>query len=200
MMQEPVARSHRQNRDGPRSCATSWRAAVVPISLDSPATLRHQRRARWRRVLRRNDQLSERNGLSAVMNPLQRRRLGRLRLVYGLDAIENLAEIAFRDLNVIVVLQIEPKLCRCAERLGEPKRSIGGNAGLFAGDPPARWGRKAAGLGKSARRHFQRNQELLPQNLTGMHGLELLGHCRVLSSSGSPQSRPPLGLPASKQS
>ena len=40
---------------------------------------------------------------------LQHRRLGRLRLVYGLDAIESLAEIAFRDLNVIVVLQIEQK-------------------------------------------------------------------------------------------
>jgi hypothetical protein len=39
--------------------------------------------------------------------------------------------------------------------------------------------RQAAGLGKSARRHFQRNQELLFQNLAGMHGLELLGHCRV---------------------
>ncbi len=32
------------------------------------------------------------------------RSLGRLRLVYGLDAIENLAQIALRDLNVIVVL------------------------------------------------------------------------------------------------
>src|SRR5882724_5815400 len=53
------------------------------------------------------------------------RALGRLRLVYGLDAIKNLAEIALRDLNVIVVLQIEPKLCSRAERLGEPKRSIG---------------------------------------------------------------------------
>ena len=58
---------------------------------------------------------------------LQHRRLGGLRLVYGLDAIENLAEMAFRDLNVLVVLQIEPKLCRRAERLGEPKRRIGGN-------------------------------------------------------------------------
>jgi len=56
------------------------------------------------------------------MNPLQRRQLGRLRLVYGLDAIEKLAEIALRDLNVIVVLQIEPKLYRRAERLGEPQR------------------------------------------------------------------------------
>ena len=65
----------------------------------------------------------------------QQRRSGGLRLVYGLDSIENLAEIALRDLNVIVVLQIEPKLCRCAECLGEPKSSIGGNAGLFAGDP-----------------------------------------------------------------
>ena len=110
------------------------------------------------------------------MNPLQRRRLGRLRLVHGLDAIENLAEIAFRDLNVIVVLKIEPKLRRRAERLGEPQRRIGSNAGLFAGDPLDPSARQAAGLGKSPRRHFQRNQELLPQNLTGMHGLELLGH------------------------
>src|ERR1700693_3267367 len=40
------------------------------------------------------------------------RHLGGLRLVYGLDAIEKPADIALRDLNVIVVLQIEPKLCR----------------------------------------------------------------------------------------
>src|SRR6266851_5194411 len=84
-------------------------------------------------------------------NLLWHRRSGRLRLVYGLDAIENLAEIALRDLNVIVVLQIEPKLCRGAECLGEPKRSIGGNAGLFAGDPLDPCARQAAGLGKSAR-------------------------------------------------
>src|SRR5436190_6502527 len=32
----------------------------------------------------------------------------RLRLVYGLDAVENLAKVALRDLNVIVVLRIEP--------------------------------------------------------------------------------------------
>jgi len=36
---------------------------------------------------------------------------------YGLDAIETLAEIALRDLNVMVVLQVEPKLCRGAECL-----------------------------------------------------------------------------------
>src|SRR5258708_3216002 len=122
---------------------------------------------------------SQRNGLSAVTNPIQYRRLGRLRLVYGLDAIEHLAEITLCDLNVIVVLQIEPKLWRCAESLGESKRGIGGNAGLFAGDPLDPSARQAARLGKSARRHLQRNQELLPQNLTGMHRLELLGHCRV---------------------
>src|SRR5216683_5196298 len=55
------------------------------------------------------------DGLSVVTNPLQQRRSGRLRLVYYLDSIENLAEIALRDLNVMVVLQIEPKavpLCR----------------------------------------------------------------------------------------
>jgi hypothetical protein len=60
--------------------------------------------------------------------------LGCLRLAYRLNSIEDLAKIALRDLNVIVVLQIEPKLWRCAECLGEPKRSIGGNAGLFARD------------------------------------------------------------------
>ena len=49
--------------------------------------------------------------------------LRRLRLVYRFDAIENLAEIALGDLNIIVGLQIEPKLRRRAERLGEPKRA-----------------------------------------------------------------------------
>src|SRR5882724_6048175 len=99
----------------------------------------------------------------------------RLRLVYDLDTIENLAEIALRDLNIIVILQIEPKLRRCAERLGEPKRGIGGNSSLLAGDTFDPRARQAASLGKSTRRHLQRNQELLPQNLSGMHRLELLG-------------------------
>src|SRR5260221_14134917 len=81
--------------------------------------------------------------------------LGRLRLVYSLDTIENLAEIAPRDLNIIVVLQIEPKLCRCTERLGEPKRGIGSNAGLFAVDAFDPRARQAASLGKRPRRHLQ---------------------------------------------
>jgi hypothetical protein len=38
-------------------------------------------------------------------------------------------------------------------------------------------GTKASSL---ARGHFHRNEELLPQNLAGMHGFELLGHCVVL--------------------
>jgi hypothetical protein len=108
------------------------------------------------------------------------RRLGGFRLVYGLDAVENLAEIALRDLNIIVGLQIQPKLRRCAERLGEPKRGISRNAGLLAGDPLDSRPRQAADLGKSACRHFERNEKLLPQNLAGMHGLQLLGHRTVL--------------------
>src|ERR1700738_203259 len=88
--------------------------------------------------------------LHGVSMSIRHCRLGRLRLVDGLDAIETLAEIALRDLNVIVVLQIEPKLCRCAECLGEPKRSIGGNASPFAGDPFDPGARQAANLGKSA--------------------------------------------------
>ena len=132
------------------------------------------------RAAERYDQGDERVSLVGG-RPARAHRARRLDRFHAISSsIENLAEIALRDLNVIVVLQIEPKLCRCAERLGEPKRSIGGNAGLFAGDPLDPCARQAAGLGKSARRHFQRNQELLPQNLTGMHGLELLGHCRVL--------------------
>src|SRR5262249_1820530 len=72
------------------------------------------------------------------------RRSSRLRLVYGFDAIQNLAEIALRDLNVIIVLQVEPKLRRCAERLGESKRRVGGNAGLLTGDPLDPRARQAA--------------------------------------------------------
>src|SRR6266478_4475873 len=86
-------------------------------------------------------------------NPLQRRESGRLRLVYGLDAIENLGKIALRNLNIIVILQIEPKLCRCADCLGEPKRGIGGNASLFAGVPFVPRGREAGSRVHSTRRH-----------------------------------------------
>jgi hypothetical protein len=97
------------------------------------------------------------DGLSAVRNPLLRAD----QAAFGLftvtilsrilpRSIENLAEIALRDLNVIIVLQIEPKLGRCAECLGEPKRRIGGDAGLFAGDPLDPRARQAAGPGKSA--------------------------------------------------
>jgi hypothetical protein len=77
--------------------------------------------------------------------------LGRLRLVYGLDAIENLAQTTFRDLNIIVDLQIEPKLSRCAKRLAESKRSIGRNASLLAGNPFDPSPRQAANFGESAR-------------------------------------------------
>src|SRR5258708_9939423 len=104
----------------------------------------------------------QRNGFSAVTNPFQYRRLGRLRLVYGFDAIEHLAEITLCDLNVIVVLQIEPKLWRCAECLGESKRGIGGNAGLFAGGPLAPSARQTPGPCKSARPHLSRDPQLLP--------------------------------------
>jgi hypothetical protein len=113
-------------------------------------------------------------------SPNQRRHWsGRLWLVYGLDAIENPAETTHCELNVIVGLQVEPKLRRCAERLAEPKRGIGGDASLLAGNPLDPSARQTANFGKSARRHFERNKEFLPQNLTGMHRLELLGHCGV---------------------
>ncbi len=102
--------------------------------------------------------------------------LGCFRLVYGLDAIENLREVALGDLNIVIGLQIEPKLCRGAERLAEPKRRIGGDAGLFARDPLDSGSRQATDLGKSASRHCERDEELLTQNLAGMHGLKLLGH------------------------
>jgi hypothetical protein len=99
---------------------------------------------------------SQRKVPSAITNALQPW-LRRPRLVYGLDAIENLAEIALRDLKIIVVLRIEPKLCRCGNCRGEPKRSISSDPSLFAGNPLDACARRAAGLGKSARRHFQWN-------------------------------------------
>ena len=59
-----------------------------------------------------------------------------------------------RNLKIIVVLQVEPKLRRCAQRLGKPKRGVGGHAGLFGGDPLDPSARQAARLGESARRLF----------------------------------------------
>ena len=73
----------------------------------------------------------------------------------------NLAEITPRNLDVVVVLQIKPKLGRRAECLAEPKRSISGDASLFADDPLDPRTRQAASLCKSARRHMQRNRETL---------------------------------------
>ena len=78
-----------------------------------------------------------------------------------------------------------------ASRAGRRWQLHGAGTSRDSGGTNEAAARQAAGLGKSARRHFQRNQELLPQNLTGMHGLELLGHCRVLLLlfSGSPRFR-----------
>jgi hypothetical protein len=101
---------------------------------------------------------------------------GRLRLVDGLYPVESLAEIALRHLNVVVGLQIEPKLRRRAERLGQSKRGIGRNTCLLAGDPLDSRPRQTADLCKSACRQFERNEKLFPQNLAGMHGLEFLRH------------------------
>src|SRR5262245_56518740 len=100
----------------------------------------HRGRWRWAPLLLpwRDDAEARRASASANFRRhaiSQLRRLGRLGLVYCLDPIENFAEIALRDLHVIVVLQVEPKLGGCPERLGESKRGISGNAALFAGDP-----------------------------------------------------------------
>jgi hypothetical protein len=115
-----------------------------------------------------------------ICGPTQHSALGRLRLVCRLNATENLANIALCDLNVVINLQIQPKLCCCAERFGEPKRSIGGNAGLLARDPLDPRAGQAASLGKSAPQTFSTASGFLPQNFTGMHGFKLLGHFGVL--------------------
>src|SRR5262249_45910822 len=78
-------------------------------------------------------------------------RSGGLGPVYPLDPIENLAEVPLRNLNVIVVLQIQPKLCRRPKCLGQAKRSIGGDAGLFGGDSLNPRTGQTASLCKSAR-------------------------------------------------
>ena len=98
----------------------------------------------------------------------------RLRLVHRLDAIESLAQLALRNLDIGVILQIEPQLRRCAERLAEPKGRIGRNSGLLAGDPLDSRARQAASLGQGARREFERNKELLRRTSPGRMGLSFL--------------------------
>ena len=95
--------------------------------------------------------------------------------------------------------QIEPKLRRCAERFAEPKRSIGGNAGLFAGDPLDSGSRQTADPGKRTRRHLQRNQELLPQNLTRFSAIVASSssdsrRSRALLTKGDLRARFPVAL------
>jgi hypothetical protein len=137
-----------------------------------------------------------------------------LGLVHGLDFREGIAEVEPGDLDVVVGLQIEPKLRRRAERLGEPKRGIGRDARLLAGDPLDSRPRQTTGPHKSARRQLERDEKLLPQYLARMHGLELPGHRGVpgfawsrklgdsdrtfkprLGTVDTPSGAPGLGLP-----
>src|ERR1700754_2254786 len=86
----------------------------------------------------------------------------RLGLVHGLDAVERLAEIAFGDLDVVIVLKIGPKLGGRAERLAKPKRCVGGDPGLLTRNPldPRAW--QAACLGERSGGHVQRDQKFFP--------------------------------------
>jgi hypothetical protein len=79
-------------------------------------------------------------------------------------ALPDAAEYSLRanDLFHRIAGFTSAKLRCCAECLGEPKRGIGRNAGLLAGDPLDSRPRQAADLGKSACRHFEQNEELLP--------------------------------------
>src|SRR5262249_40382120 len=92
-----------------------------------------------------------------------------------------------------------PKLCRGAERLAEPKRSVRRNTGLFAGDPLDPCARQAAGLGKSAREIFSGIRNSSRRTSPGCMGLSFLAIV-ASSSSGSPRFRPRQGLAASRQS
>lgn len=66
--------------------------------------------------------------------------------LFSLDAVDNLAEIAPRDLNI-----------QSSTAVAGPNRGIGRNVGLLAGDPLNSRPRQAADLGKSVRRHFERS-------------------------------------------
>src|SRR3954464_9070763 len=89
-----------------------------------------------------------------------------------------LADLTLCDLNIVVVLQVKPKRRCGSECLGEPERGIRGYAGFLVCKPLDARSRHATGLRKRTGRHFERNQEFLPENFAGVHWRELLHDLR----------------------
>lgn len=91
------------------------------------------------------------------------------------DLAQFLADRAFRRLDVVAVLQIEPELRRGAERLAQAQRGVGGDAAGLGGNAldPRAW--HAHRLGQGAGRQIERHEEFLAQDFAGVERGELLG-------------------------
>jgi hypothetical protein len=101
------------------------------------------------------------------------------------DLVDLLADLSRSDRQIVLVLQIKPELRTGVERLAEPKRGIGRDAGRLRDDAFDARARDTGRLGQRAGRKVERHEELFAKNFAGMQGRERLGHGRVSYVDGS---------------
>src|SRR6516165_5435171 len=108
---------------------------------------------------------------------------------HRIDLLKLVSNPASRRPHIELVLQVQPKLGRGAERLAEPQRGIGCDRGLFIGNAFDAGARNATRLCKCTCRQAERNEKLLPQHFAGMHRREFSGHEFSFSSVWTRGSR-----------
>lgn len=115
---------------------------------------------------------------------------------YRLNFLELSSDPALRDLQIVVILQIEPQLRRGTKGLAQAKGRVGGNAYVLGCNALNARTRQVHLAGERAGRQLERNKKLLAENFSGMHGAQL--PCHGLSLHGLSLHRQSLsGLPES---
>jgi len=77
------------------------------------------------------------------------------------------------DPQIVPLLQIEPEVGGGAQELAEQERGLAGHRGFLLGDALEAGARDVGALRESAGGNVQRLEELLAENLAGMHRCQL---------------------------
>jgi hypothetical protein len=94
--------------------------------------------------------------------------------------LDDLSDIAPRHLQVVVILQIKPKMRRRTERLAQAESRVRCDTHILRCDALNARSRNAHLASQRAGRQLERNEKLLTDNFTGMHGREFFGHRRPI--------------------
>ena len=89
---------------------------------------------------------------------------------------DDLSDMPPCDLQIVVVLQIEPELRRRAEGLAQAKGRVGGDTDILGRNALDARARQVHLAGERASRQLERDKKLLAENFSGVHGGQLLCH------------------------